>query len=489
LESVEGPQHRRAQPLEVSTHVDLSGVGERQRGGGKINVLQSGRAQRLSHNGAQRAPQLLFLGVSTVDHAFNGRRTATITAMGWWSRWRSGEAESAQAEPQALVSIGDPALAAAWLSAGNYSGVAVSESSAVGLSGIYRALSLLSGTLGMLPLKTYTDTKGADVRKEVASVFDNPGGEDGMTPFEWKRQIVVYLKLHGNIYLYKQFNAAGGLVALIPLHPLGVQALDATTEQVRDGKTPKGGLWFKVQLEGGESVTYDAEEILHIPGMSLDGKRGMSLVDVARNSLGMSIAGERSAAKMYSDGPLLAGVVSPADDTDDFDSKEIKRQLNANISGWENASSIAVINRRLNFTPWSMTAGDAQFLESRQFSIEEVARWTGVPPHLLMQTEKQTSWGTGVEEQNRALGRTVTGPDAALIEQRCSRLLAKSRFVEFDFTGLERPSPDKEIELLIAQWNNDLLTLNEVRAVRNMPAIPGGDVVKSRWEAQVAQPV
>jgi HK97 family phage portal protein len=119
-----------------------------------------------------------------------------------------------------------------------------------------------------------------------------------------------------------------------------------------------------------------------------------------------------------------------------------------------------------------MSATDAQFLQSRQFQIEEISRWTGVPPHLLMQTEKQTSWGTGVDEQNRALGRTVLSPWAQRLEGRGSRLLANPRWVELEFAGLERPSPDREIELLIQQVQAGLLTVNEARKVRNLPPLP-----------------
>jgi HK97 family phage portal protein len=379
---------------------------------------------------------------------------------------------SRKTQPENLVSISDPAFAGYFgLGTPNYSGVNVGESGAVTLSAIWRALSLLSGSLGLLPLRTYQDQANGQ-RKLLTSVFDDPGGPDGMTPFEWKRTVVVHLKLHGNVFLFKLRNQAGALVGLVPFHPLTVVMADPTPQEVRDGTGPRGGLWFDITLADGEKVHWDANDILHIPGMSLDGKRGLSLVDVARNSLGTGIAGDRSAAKIFADGALISGLVTPEDELEVDEAKQVRTELDRNVAGYENAGKIAVVNRRLKFQPWTMTAVDAQFLQSRQFSIEEVARWTGVPPHLLMQTEKQTSWGTGVEEQNRALGRTVLGPDAALIEQRCSRELKPStRFVEFDFAGLERPSPEKEIELLIAQVQAGLLTVNEARAIRNLPPL------------------
>lgn len=405
--------------------------------------------------------------------------------MKWWPRRR-------KAEPQALVSISDPA-AAALLGFGprNYSGVQVNELGLLGLSGMYRALSLLSGTMGMLPLRTFQDAAGGD-RKPQQSVFDNPGGPDGPTPFEWMRDLVLYHKIHGNCFSWKLRNAAGALVGFEHIHPLLVTTERPTAHELKEGPMPRGGYWFKFERTVGDTTTQirtDMDDMMHIRGLSVDGMRGLSLVQLASNSLGTAIAGDRAAGKIMSEGAMMGGIVSPKDDADGFDAKAIRNELTASATGYENAGVLAVINRVLEFTPWTMTMQDAQFLQGRQFSIEEISRWTGVPPHLLMQTEKQTSWGTGVEQQNTGMSRSVLGPDANLYEQRFSReLKPAARFVEFDFAGLERPSPEKELELLIEQWNADLLTLNEVRKARNMPRIEGGDVVKSVWEASRVQP-
>jgi HK97 family phage portal protein len=397
--------------------------------------------------------------------------------MRWWPLRR-------KTDPEALVTFGDPAALHLLGSGGgdNYSGATVNENTMLGLSGMFRALSLLSGTMGALPLNTYQDVDGD--RRPAKSVFDNPAGPDSITPFEWKRLLVVYLKIHGNAVFWKLRNGGGAVIGYEPFHPLSVSMIDPTTKEIVEGKGPLGGLWFDVTLDNGDRIRTDAYDILHIPGMSIDGKRGLSLAQVARGSLGTAIAGDRAAGRTFGNGAMISGMVTPESDVDGFDAKGIRRVLNRSVLGYENAGGIAILNRLLKFTPWTMTNADAQFLESRQFSIEEISRWTGVPPHLLMQTEKQTSWGTGVESQNEGMGRTVLGPDARLIEERCSREIGPStRFVEFDFSRLERPSPAKELELIIEQWNADLLTLNETRKLRNLPEIPGGNVTKTRWEA------
>lgn len=369
------------------------------------------------------------------------------------------------------LSIADPLLAG-WFSPGgiNLSGVTVGERDALGLSSLYRAVNLIAGTLASLPFRSYTD--GTDGRKVVPSVFDDPDGPYGQTPYEWKETLFLHLLLHGRTGALKVKNEAGSVVRLALVHPYGFKVCQPTPEDYKSSNLPVGGVWFDVNMADGSRVRYDAEDFWYVPGLSLGGQEGLGLLTLARQSLGTTVAADRAAAKVFNSGALISGIVSPADEVDGFESTEIKRQLDQSVNGYENAGTIAVINRRLNFQPWTMTARDAQFLEGRQFQIEEVSRWTGVPPHLLMQTDKQTSWGTGVDEQNRGLSKFVLGHWAQRVEQRASRLLARPRWAEFDFAGLERPNFATEVDLLIKQIQAGLLTLNEARAIRNLPPLP-----------------
>jgi HK97 family phage portal protein len=170
---------------------------------------------------------------------------------------------------------------------------------------------------------------------------------------------------------------------------------------------------------------------------------------------------------------MISGLATPQDEGLDIsdDIPKIRQELNRNVLGYENAGTIALVNRRLQFTPWTMTAQQAQFLESRQFQIEEIARWSGVPPHLLMQTDKQTSWGTGVDEQNRGLSKFVLGHWAQRVEQRASRVLARPRWCAFDFAGLERPNYQVESATDLAEVAAGVMTIDEYRAKRGRPPL------------------
>ncbi len=394
-----------------------------------------------------------------------------------WRRLGSWARKTLSTFRASLLSISDPRLAEYFrYGTANESGVEVSEGSALGISAVWRAISLISQTLAQLPMRSIREIEKGQYQR-TSSFLDNPGGPDGPTPFEWRETVFAHLLLHGNAFLAHMYGGAGQLVALVPLHPLCVTIELPTSEEEEQ---PKGGKWFYAHLLNGERMRFDASTMTHVPGLVLDSNgRGLSPISVHRNALGTAIAGDRAAARMFGHGLTVAGLITPDEDDPDWDDATfISDAVNDALTGNENMGKIAVLPRKLKFQQMEMSAEDAQFLQSRQFSIEEVARIYGVPPFELMQTEKQTSWGTGIEAQQRGLGRTVLAPWATRLEQRLSRLLPNPRFVEIDFSGLERPSPDVEIRLLLEQLEGGLITINEARAVRNLPPVPGGEILR-----------
>jgi HK97 family phage portal protein len=358
----------------------------------------------------------------------------------------------------------------------NDSGVTVGEAGALGLSAVYRAVALISGTIAQLPLRTLWEKPTGVVRIQN-SLFENPDGPDGQTKFEWTEMLLVHLLMHGNAYLRHVYTGSGALYSLSLVHPLFVHI----ELPLRGEPQPKGGKWFIVTYPDGTSEKLDANNMTHIPAMTTDGIYGLSPITVGRLSLGVGIAGDRAAARVFSTGAMITGFMVPDDDLETGEPEQISDAIAGSVGGYENAGRIPVINRKLKFVAVNRSAADAQFLQSRQFSIEEVARWFGVPPHLLMQTDKQTSWGTGVSEQNDGLGRFTLAPWTARIEQRLSRLIRESsKYVEFDFAGLKRPTFAEEVRLLIEQTGRKpLMTQNEARHILNMEPVEGGDVLNA----------
>lgn len=369
-----------------------------------------------------------------------------------------------------LISIGDPRVVELLGGGPSWAGVEVSERTALGLSAFWRGCLLISSSLAGLPLNTLRDQGG--VRSKVTSLFDDPGGAVGMTRFGWTESQVLHLILHGDAFLWKIFNAAGALVALQPVHPL--------TVGVRWNPDWSGTKLYRVPMLDGSTVEVGPEAVAQIMGPSLDGLRGMSVIRQARTSLGGAIAGDRAAAKVFSDGAMISGLVSVnGEPVGDDEEKAIDNYLARKVAGWENVGGVKFINRPLTFTPWTMTLEDAQFLQSRQFSIEEVGRWLGVHPSLLMDPGAVSTWGTGVEIQQRGLARFTLPSWANRMEAVYTALIAGSRFVTFDFHGLERGSPTDEVALINAKIDGGLMTINEGRMALGLPGIgPDGDVLR-----------
>lgn len=390
----------------------------------------------------------------------------------WPFRSRTGALTPPDQEQRStFVSIGDPtALAFFGALPQSSSGVAVSESTALTLSAVWRACNVVAGTIGTLPLHTIR-TLPDGTRQVVPSFLDEPAGPDSLTSLEWAETIVWHLLLHGNAFLLHRYNGAGALVGLEPVHPLSVG-----TEW--DSERP-GGKHYQVNLCDGSLIDADASSLTQIMGPSLDMLLGMSAITIARNSLGTAIAGENAAGALYRSGAMISGLVTPEEDLDADEAVAIRDDFRQNALGSNNAGGIAVINRRMKFQQMSMSAEDAQFLQSREFSVSEIARWFGVPANLLMKDGAVSTWGTGVEVVNRGLRQYTLLNWTTRIERRLSRLIPRTQQPEFDYSMLERPSTSDEWNLYTTTVNAGLMTPNEARARMNLPPTPDGDVLRA----------
>lgn len=349
----------------------------------------------------------------------------------------------------------------------------LTERTALGLSAFYRAGALISGTVAALPLHTYR-TQADGQRDIVPSWLDDPGAPVDMTAFEWKEMIMWHLFLGGDAFLYHLYNGAGSMAGAQPIHPRSVTVDWIRPEHIDRGLV--GRKVFSIMLEDGTLVNdLDSRSITQIMGPSLDGLRGMSVISLARTSLGGAVAGDRAAKKMFENGAMQSAIATPDEDLEEGEAEAIQRDID-DKSGVDNAARMIVVNRRLKITPWSMSAVDAEYLEQRKFGIEEVSRWTGVPPHLLMQTDKQTSWGTGVAEQNLGLRQYNLIGYTGRTEARLDRLTPRGQESRFDYAELERPSPKDETGLAIQKYQGGLATRNEGRLTVGLPKVSGGDV-------------
>lgn len=361
-------------------------------------------------------------------------------------------------------SIGDPALAE-WLglSGQTDAGVAVNETTALGLASYYRGVAIISATIAALPLKTYRRARD-DSRERVASFLDDP--HPAYTPFEWTELVVAHLLIHSNAFLLHVYGGAGQLVGLQPIHPSRV-TVKPTQGEDRFGDAVK---YFLVKVDGGETVEMTVDDLTHIPGLGTDGLQGLSAIELHRNAIATGLAGDSAAARMFANGMLIGAIVSAEEDLTPEDAVAARDGLRAKMTGWRNAGDVAFINAAIKVQQLTSTAQDGQFIEGRTFQINETARILGIPKVLLAEDGAST-WGSGIGQLLRWMSRTTLMPITTRIEQRVSRLLPAPRYVEFDYAGLLQPTAEEQIPLLIQQLEAGLITLDEARAMQNLPPL------------------
>jgi HK97 family phage portal protein len=379
---------------------------------------------------------------------------------------------AAPAPRNELISISDPRAIRLLGGFASAAGVPVNEYTAMSVSAVWRAALLISSSTAGLPLRTMR--QWGSTRDQIPSWLDDPASVVGYKPFNWKQTSILHMLLGGDSFQRHLYNVAGGLAGLEPINPRHVA--------VHWDDDRPGGKRFEVSLSrDGRQIreTYDATTMTQIMGPTLDGLRGLSVVGVARTSLGGAIAADQAAAHTFRNGPMIGGLATPTEDLDEGDAEKAQAILNDEIGGTENAGRIVVLERKFDLKPWTMTLKDAQFLESRQFSIQEVARWFGVHPVFLMDPGAVSTWGTGVEILQRGLGRFTLPQWTDPFQEALSDLLPRNSWAEFDFRALDRGSPQEEIALIIAQIDGGLLTINQALELVNRPGIgPTGDVLR-----------
>jgi HK97 family phage portal protein len=396
--------------------------------------------------------------------------------MNFWDKLWTGDlwTRKPKENKRDLYSTSDPAIVQ-YFGSTTYTGEIVNECTALNIAAVYRCVSLISGSIKTLPLRAVeTDDQGRKYRK--ASWLDNPYGppDDPSvyqgTQEQWTQTVAAHYTLYNEVFLWLVRNGAGVIVGALPIHPNFVT--------VKCDENAPGQRLYCITQDDGSQVEVGTDQIHHIIGFTTDGVRGVHVLRQARQALGIAISGEKSAGKVMTNGPQHVNLITPSEDFTEDEATTIQASVQSAIGGADNAGKSVMINRALTVSPLTMSYADAQFLETRVFQIEEIARWFGIPPHLLGLTEKQTSWGSGVAEQNLGLARYVLNPITSGIAASLSRLLGKKVQADFDFKGFLKPSPEVEINLIIQQVTNGLLTPNEGRALLDRPPIEGGDTLR-----------
>ncbi|MDT7048439.1 phage portal protein, partial [Providencia stuartii] len=226
--------------------------------------------------------------------------------------------------------------------------------------------------------------------------------------------VVASLCLQGNAYIEKRY-IGGKLVSLQPLLPqlVAVKRLD------------NGLLDYQCVDQWGKNRPIPVKNMMHIRGFGLDGIVGLTPIQMGRNILGSAIATDETAAKIFRNGLLASGFLSSKTALTKEQREKLRGYLNAFISS-ENAGKLMILENDLTYNGISMNPEDAQLLQSRSWSIEEICRWFRVPPFMVGHADKQSSWASSVEGMNMQFLTNTLRPLLVNIEQEINRCLLDS---------------------------------------------------------------
>jgi HK97 family phage portal protein len=342
---------------------------------------------------------------------------------------------------------------------GSVAGVTVTEESAPKLTAVWRAVALLSGAVAVLPLKAYREAEGGRI-ETPSTILRRP--HPTMTRYELVELAMVHLLLSGNFYAVKQRNGLGEVTGLLPVAP----------NQVVPKMDTNGVKTFEVPGTQAPRVTVGADTLLHIPGMGYDGIRGWSPIAMCRQALAVGMAAEEFSARFFSQGSHLGGIITADGDLSKEQAEEAKRYLGERITGLAKAHEVAVLAANFKYQSLGIAPEDAQLIESRQFSIQDVGRIFGVPSHMLNEASGSTSWGSGLTEQARGLQTFTLNPWLSRIEERLALdLLPHDQYVEFNRAGLLQATTKERYDAYELGIRAGFLAPSECRARENLPPL------------------
>ncbi len=360
------------------------------------------------------------------------------------------------------------------------SGKRVNERSAMQMTAVYSCVRILSEAVASLPLHVYqyNDSGGKGKALDHPLYFllhDEPNPE--MTSFVFRETLMTHLLLWGNAYAQIIRNGKGEVIALYPLMP----------DRMTVDSDEKGQLYYKYQKNSddaptmeGSTVYLDAADVLHIPGLGFDGLVGYSPIAMAKNAIGLAIAAEEYGSKFYANGAAPSGVLEHPGTIKD--PSKVRESWTQTFGGSANANKVAVLEEGMKYTPISISPNEAQFLETRKFQINEIARIFRVPPHMVGDLEKSSF--SNIEQQSLEFVKYTLDPWVIRWEQSLYRALLseeekKTIFFKFNVEGLLRGDYASRMNGYATARQNGWMSANDIRGLENLDRIPeelGGDL-------------
>lgn len=348
------------------------------------------------------------------------------------------------------------------------SGMQINEISAWNISAVYACIRIISETVGSLSLITYKQDGDKKTRATDHPIYsllhDSPNSE--MTAMVFRETLQANLLSWGNAYAEIQRNGIGRAVALWP-----ILSSKVIPERV-DNR-----LLYRVKNDNGTERYLDPYQILHIPGLGFDGISGQSPIRLARESLGLTAAAEEFGASFFGNGAHVGGVLEHPGRLNPDTIKLLRKSWEEIHQGSDNAHKVAILEEGMKWSQTTIPPNDAQFLETRKFQVEDIARWYNVPPHKIKHLERSTF--NNIEHQSIEFVQDTIRPWLVRWEQEIKRKLfmknEKSYYSEFLIDSLLRGDSKSRNESYMTAITGGWLSRNEVRKFENLNPIEGLD--------------
>ena len=363
---------------------------------------------------------------------------------------------------------------------GSTAGKIVTERSAMQMTAVYSCVRILAEAIAGLPLHLYryTDSGGKEKATDhplYLLLHDEPNPE--MSSFVFRETLMTHLLLWGNAYAQIIRNGKGEVMALYPLMP----------NKMSVERDENGQLYYTYTRSAEEAKTSETgrvillpKDVLHIPGLGFDGLVGYSPIAMAKNAIGLAIATEEYGAKFFANGAAPSGVLEHPGTIKD--PQRVREAWQSQFGGSSNSGKIAVLEEGMKYTPISISPEQAQFLETRKFQINEIARIFRVPPHMVGDLEKSSF--SNIEQQSLEFVKYTLDPWVVRWEQSIARSLLsenekKQYFVKFNLEGLLRGDYASRMNGYATARQNGWMSANDIRELENLDRIPaeeGGDL-------------
>jgi HK97 family phage portal protein len=360
-------------------------------------------------------------------------------------------------------------------------GATVNEKTAMRVSAVYACVRLIAGAIATLPVNIYRRSQKGEKERIEHDIWwilnEQPAPSfTGATMWEY---LVAQLLLRGDSFAYIVRNRAGQPTALMPLSRSQVLV---EKERTGNPRVPFRLLYYIGTDDGFFGA--QQEDILHFPGFGFNGVHGMSVIQWgARTSTGIAISADRYAGSYFESGGQPHHVVKAAGKMSEAQQEAFKQAWVSKYGGNRITGVPLVLTEGLDVDELSVSAQDAQLLESRKWQVIDIARAFGVPPHMIGETTQSTSWGSGIEQMGQGFVTYTLSPPLKRLEEELNRKLFKTAVnsVEFDTKGLLRADHNARANYfksaLGGTQNPAWMTQNEVRKEENLAPIEGGDTL------------